>query len=55
MYVFAGFFFDSHSVYYDQTLGSGAVFVFTLWITLLCFVVAWVLMKFQLFGLGDIT
>jgi hypothetical protein len=55
MYFFAGFFFDSHSVYYDQTLGSGAVFVFTLWITLLCFVVAWVLMKFQLFGLGDIT
>jgi len=31
MYFFAGFFFDSHSVYdqtlYDQTLGSGAVFV----------------------------
>jgi hypothetical protein len=35
MYFFAGFFLESHPVY-DQTQGSGVVFVLlTLWITLL--------------------
>jgi len=35
MYFFLGFFLESHPVY-DQTQGSGVVFVlFTLWITLL--------------------